>query len=239
MSRTRFGLTALVCLWAALVAAPAGAVPLRVEFSGAIAALQDPNGIGDGSIVVGLPFAGSVTFDTTLSDQFERADRSRYNPVFDDPLPFEFSVDIGSNSFFVNLPSLMGGGALAQIDIFDGLPSAANGGNVDVFELAVVFLGSTPPGLFAREVGATLALTAPGGRTLTSNALAQVPFDLVAFPDAQLLFEFVVPPRPGDTQRCCTLSAQGRIDRLRVVPEPGAAGLLALGVALLARRHRR
>jgi hypothetical protein len=207
-----------------------------VEFSGAIAALQDPNAIGDGSIGVGTPFAGSLMFDTHLSDQFERPDLSRFNPAFDAPVPFEFSVTLGSTSFLVNLPILLEDDAAAEITIQDGLPSAAI---ADVFDLSVFFPTPTPPGVFAERVRANLVLTAPGGRTLSSNALTQVPFDLAAFPDARLIFEFAVRPRPGDNMPCCILTAEGRIDRLRVVPEPGAAGLLAMGLALLARRRRR
>jgi hypothetical protein len=238
MFRTRLGLAAFVCACAALAAWPAGASPLTVEFSGSIASLQDPNGIGDGSVAVGMPFAGSLTFDTTLSDQFERRDRSRYNPLFDSPLPFEFAVTLGPNTFLVNLPLLEEAGALAEINIFDGLPSAANGNDVDEFDLSLLFPGPTPPGLFAQQVRAHLLLTAPGGGAISSNALAQFPFDLAAFPDAQLIFEFLVPPRPGDNQPCCRLTAHGRIDRLRVVPEPSVAALLALGLALLVRRRR-
>jgi hypothetical protein len=230
MSRTGLGVTALVCLWAAaLAASPAGASVITLGFSGSIVDVQDPTRIGDGSIVVGTPFAGSFTFDTAIREQEGLGpdpSRSFFVPG-EEGSPFEFSVRIGQQSFLANLDRNFDGDVGFSFDVLDG-PSAGTGENFDRFTVGASFAGR---GFQFFEAGATqiqLALLAPSGQAISSTSLAQIPFDLAAFPDAQLFFRM-------DDQ----FTARGRVDRLAVVPEPGVAGLIALGLAQLARRRRR
>ena len=230
MSRTGPGLTALVCLWAAVATSPAGASVITVAFSGSIVEVQDPMQTGDGSIVVGTPVSGSFTIDTTTPENSNPDHRGfAFFVPGRDGIPFEFSARFGQQSFLVNLPlNSMALGPRASFDVFDGLPFDPNGADVDQFQFGAAFASG---GFQAFEEQATvvrLLLSAPGGRAISSTSLARIPFDLAAFPDAQLtLFR-------GDSG----FFARGRIDRLTVAPEPGAAGLLAFGLALLARRRR-
>ncbi len=232
MSRIRLGLTALVCLWAGVATSTAGASVITVAFSGSIVEVQDPTRIGDGSIVVGTPFSGSFTIDTTTPEnKVVNPDHPRiafFTPGWDG-IPFEFSARIGQQSFLVNLPlSSMDLGPRAGFDVLDGLPLDPNGGDVDQFRFGTAFASGSSPALSEQATAVTLLLSAPGGRAISSTSLARIPFDLAAFPDAQLTLFM------GDSG----FWALGRIDRLAVAPEPGAAGLLALGFALLARRRR-
>ncbi len=231
MSRLGFGRTAFVCLAVAFAAWPASASNVTVAFSGSIVDVQDPDGIGDGSVVAGTPFAGSFTIDTTLREReesFPDPNRAFFVPG-EEGVPFEFSVTVGRQLFFVDLElNGMFGGPGAGFDIFDGPAPFGDEGNLDRFQ----FRTSFPPGnSLPFEQGGTLidlVLSAPGGGAISSTSLEQLPFDLAVFPDARL--NLFVSPR---------FAARGRIDRLRVVAEPGAVGLLALGLAVLLRRRGR
>lgn len=224
-------LSALAFVNLAFAAAPAGATPITVAFSGTVTETHDLSGTNRGAFAPGTAFSGSFTFDSELDAiDFEPDPRiGQYRPS-SLLAPFDFSVSLGEASF-VSLPLFDATGPFFQIEVFDGPVRASDRFPAQAFD-SFRFGGGgfrtvgVPAEVDGGRVGIGLNLASQGNRALSSDSLLGVRFDLAQFQDASLTVtlggSFVV---------------VGRIERLAVVPEPGAAGLLALGLALLARRR--
>ena len=66
--RRRLALSSLVCGLTFLLAGTASATPITWTFSGTITGVDDLEHRLDGSVVLGTPFRGSYTFESTMAD---------------------------------------------------------------------------------------------------------------------------------------------------------------------------
>jgi len=76
----------------------ANAYPVTFEFSGTINSIGDPDGLLDGSIVVGSPFAGTFTFESTMTDDLPG---DAHRGLYTSPAPPSsiMSVSVGDYHF--------------------------------------------------------------------------------------------------------------------------------------------
>jgi len=77
---------------------PAHAYPVTFRFSGTIDGIGDPDGLLDGTIVVGTPFAGSYTFESTMTDDLPG---DAHHGLYTSPAPpmSLMSVSVGDYDF--------------------------------------------------------------------------------------------------------------------------------------------
>ena len=86
---------------AALFARQGEAEPITVNFSGTINSVVDVDGLLDGSIVLGTPFAGSFTFESTEPDGDSDANRGLYEWVIGrgNASGFSYNMEVGNYAF--------------------------------------------------------------------------------------------------------------------------------------------
>ena len=218
---------ALGLAWAislCLVPALARAATIQIDFSGTVTTFED-DGALDGSIGVGTPFSGSVTFDPSASDT-------------------NAALDVGTYDFPVppNALSFTAGSYTVTSLLSFGVDTVVDAGGLDPGD-HVIFQTSSDVSL-SGTLSAELDGLAfnfrygdPDGGTLTSDALGDVPFGLAGWPSVEIVF--IVDVFDSETNESATAVVSGPVTSLSVVPEPSAWALLAIGSGLLGVRGSR
>lgn len=212
---------ALVSL-ALLLAGPAAATPVRVDFSGVFSAALDPAGLLDG-LALGTPFTGFVEYDTSWPRGFGGA-------YYSTP----------SNTGRIRIAFAGGNTTRAgeiQVDVVNDGPRGDELSITGIRPSSVFFAGSE----ILRFDSLYVAFRDPSGAMFSDDGLpAHVPSGVAA------QIEAIGCRWTAATQfdYCNTLVedlffATLRIDSYRFVPEPASALLVACGVALLARVRSR
>ena len=200
------------------------AAPITVFFTGSVILVDDPGSRLDGSITVGTPFSGSLSYDpAALADTLPDPSEGAYYP---DPADFSFSVVIGSYSLAYD----SGSAGLVEIGVHDNAPLFLH----DTYN--VVPNGLTGLESIAGLVDSSLQVFL-GDSTqtaLTSDSLSAVPLTTAAWDLRSFLLDLRV-----DAPSLSEASVEGDIEFL-AVPEPEGGLLLALGgaAALAAARRR-
>jgi len=203
----------------ALVAAPvARAAPLQISFEGVISDFEDPDGVLDGSVGVGTPFSGSVSFDSSAADSNPSPNEGEF--AFALP-PYALAFAVGN---YALVPSAELGVSTVSVLPFpgDAVIFAPRGG-------ASV---SGPLSLPVDGVTFNFRYDDPNGTTLSSTDLADVPFALASWPRVSVLFgiDVLFDPDLGDIN---SAFMGGAVTSLSIVPEASALVLLvASGLVL-------
>jgi hypothetical protein len=218
----RLALAVGVGLLALPMAAPAA--PIQILFSGTITYFEETGTVLDGSVEVGTPFSGVLSFDTGAADGNPSSTFGSYS--FAVP-PYGFSFAVGGYSFASNTA-------------FSATTVVSSTSDHVVFSPGPVSLS----GSIALPIDGyafNLRYDDPGGATLASDALAAVPFALVSWPSVTVAWEIDV--FDEETNEFATAFMSGAVTALSVVPEASCAALLGVAGALLcagrAARHGR
>jgi hypothetical protein len=200
----------LVAMLAVATAFSARAQTISFNFSGTIQSVNDPNSVLPNDITVGLPFSGTLTYDTSLVQDFVQADPNNGVYRFEGAAANHFSMNVGFGSHTLTVnpsPSLPN-----YIQAFLGSSHVLDHG-------AREFLldGANPPGNLV-DWSANLRLDDSTATALPSDALpTSVPL-LSDFTMTQFLFDASNGPD--------TFLVTGGVTSITPVPEPAAFGAI-------------
>jgi hypothetical protein len=199
------------------VAQPALATPIALSITGSVTSISDPDSALDGSVTVGAPFTGLVSYETPGMAQ-------RGGTSFPTP-PAVISLEVGSLLVSSGPPST---GQLV-ITVLDGTYFGVSYQEPD-----------QPAGEGGDWIGFRIALPASNGPLVQS-----LRFEFVD-PSGQAVFDPSVPTGPLDLDLLTgslrlsasgvggpTFVVHGTVDSVALVPEPSTALLVAGGLALL------
>jgi hypothetical protein len=199
------------------LAGPALATPITVVFSGTIDIVDDPGGLTDGSIAVGVPFTGRATWDDAVTDTDPADPRSgKYKGSAP---PWTLEIHVGNYDI---APGALG----VEISVLD---RAAPNPDPDVFSVAAQVASLSGP-LSSPNVTTVplLQLESAGNTLLGSDALTAVPLSLATWDFARIDVFLIGVEDP-------VFAGFGGPIETFVVPEPATAVALGLGLAALGR----
>ncbi len=216
-SSLRF-VSGLAGLALALGSAPASAVPMTFQLSGSLTQVSDPRGLLPASLAPGATFEASLSFDADPTCLVVTPTVCQYLA----PLA-TLSLAVGGETVAVVLGS-------ALVFVQDGAP--VDGVSASVSTPKPLGEGFPPVWHWA-----DVSLQDPSATALASSSLPPSLPDLALFP-----------LRGFDAGGCYAACGDDPLDHFRiegslsagsVVPEPSAAGLVGVGLTVLAARSRK
>jgi len=199
--------------------APALAAPVSVAITGVWTLVDDAGSVLGGAITPGSAFSATLVYDDATPDSNASAYYGNYAVA-----PAQFGLTLTSGGF--TFSQVFGG--TNEIDVID-LPT---GDSVSVY--AETLTASPPVGTLGFSY-ASASLDDPSGTTLASDALTGVPWNMASWASgAMTLFADI-----DDGNPLTYFDLEGDITSLAATPEPGTAGLVGAGLALLSLRARR
>jgi hypothetical protein len=199
-----------------LLAAPAGASPVVVDFSGQLTSVSDPQGLLPAVLTPGALLTGTLSYEPGALCQ----------PVFQQPSACEYIVSPSSLTLWLHTAPVASVEGRAYVFVEDG-PL------VDSFSASVGASATPSSGSAPAWLSADFQLSDPGATALAGTALP-VTLDLSGF--SQHTFD-----AGGCYGGACTgnpldqFQIAGTILSMQTVPEPGTGMLLAFGVLTLGR----
>jgi len=189
---------------------PANAYPVTFEFSGTINSIGDSHGLLDGSVVLGTPFAGSVTFESTMTDDLPDDPHQGVYTSAGTPSSISMALTVGSYRF-------AGGGGDVLVQDFS-----------DKDTLRVRTNDFASEGFFIAEMGVRFGDF--DGTALASDALPMIP-PVLALCEIRSLY------LRGEEAGAPSFTLGGTVATL--TPEPISIAALAIGGLVLLPHRRR
>jgi hypothetical protein len=209
-------LSNLVCLGVLLLGSVADAAhALTFRATGVIDELTDPDALLPGRLTLGDPFVAYLTYDPTNPPPPGPGGRTyEWNPSGSD---FALSIAVASIS------AASDPAGIAWINLFDTSPP---GSAPDLFQAGTRNVQATGASLFAIEL-----LLQDSTQTAFSSANLPASLDLADFDDDWVGLTFLESGKLA--------VALGDIQTLTLIPEPGTATLVFVGLAGMALRSAR
>ena len=201
------------------LASPALASPVTVAFTGVWTLVDDAGAVLGGAITPGSAFSATLVYDDATPD-------SNASPLYGNytvaPAQLGFTVTSGGFTF----SHVFGG--LNEIDVLH----PGTGDTVSLYAEGLAVSPSVGPIGFS---WAGFSLDDPSGTALSSDALTGVPWSMAAWSaGAMTIFADL-----DDGNPLTYFDLEGDVTSLTATPEPGTAGLVGAGLALLSLRARR
>jgi hypothetical protein len=210
----------------ASAAREARATTVTVVMTGDLTAVVDSNSATDGSLVAGLPFALTVTYDDAIPDS---------DP---DPLFGTFLIPAARSSYSIVVGNYQfDSGSLLNIGLLDGYFDPSED-TLSWFADHFVSSGALDPGVSFGSFGySNSALNDFNGSALSSDRLVGLVWDRSRYAsdnEAFYLFLEILDPRTAGQD---FLELTGTIEFM-AVPEPAGCALVAIACAGLLLRRR-
>lgn len=202
---------ALVVLYN-MAAGHADAAQFRFVITGTVATVDDVGNLYGGAISVGMPFSGSITYDTTMVDIDPTSEIGRYD---EDPVGSLMGLTMSVGGFDITTNPVVSDGTIVVRS------------DTDLFITRINELDSTGPPIDGLEF---LLHSSVNDAAITADTIP-FDFDLTAFDTTTLSFV---------TQSGTDFAfVFGDIETLIHNPEPGTAVLLGLGLVAIGLKRRR
>lgn len=214
-----------IAAFALLGAIGSPAATVSFTFEGTLTTVSDSGGLLPTDLLVGMPFTGSVAYDTSAVADSAPGDPANAYYRFQGPAANDFTltINLGPHTITVD-PS-----PVLPNEVYVGYGASHQ---VEYQARYNLFNGARPPGSIV-DWHASLVLYDPTATALASDAIPQSPLSLGDFSDPYFYF--------GASNGADTYTLFGEITTLTPVPEPASTGLIGCGAAaiwLLRRRAR-